>query len=532
MDTIIDRHDVQGIILSNYNKLGYLKARYLFFQFENGNDARNAVGELNALVTTGAPWKNSTPNIDAVDWPDATVNIAFTYNGLKKMGVPVQTLQSFPDEFIIGMRGRRSILGDDDSSAPEHWDEIWHEDIHMFVALSAPTDEKLKARFDEILVITDQYKGVKLLDGHATAEEQSTSNYQGASVLYNEKKEITDKEHFGYSDGISNPYFKGMTPEDGELLGGGKKSSKDENGYGDPMESSTWEPLETGEFILGYKDEANEWPVAPFPQLMSRNGSFLVYRKLHENIASFHNYVENKSENYTGSKEELYAKFAGRWRNGVPISSYPDESEANKLEDRKNKVLGILSDPDSSSEQKVIAQKEYLEINKHFVGFDYNNDLEGTKCPLGAHTRRINPRGSLEFDTKGAYQTPGALTDRRRVIRRGLPYGPSGSTDDQGEHGIIFMTIQANIKRQFEFIQQQWINYGNDFKLANDKDILVGNHHNNEGRALIQGDPSNGKCPHFLGEIPRFVDTRGGEYFFIPSLTALRLLAKGTIDPT
>ncbi|MGL1889231.1 MAG: hypothetical protein OCD76_22145 [Reichenbachiella sp.] len=531
MDTIIDRHDVQGIILSNYNQLGYYKARYLFFKFNNSNQARDMLGELNELVTTGAPWKSDVENSDAVDWPDATTNVSFTYDGLKKLGVPVHTLQSFPDEFIIGMRGRRDILGDDDSSSPEKWDKVWHQEIHLFVAITAPNDDQLENKYDEVVAISDKYDGVELLGGHAKAKGQDSSYYQEASALYDEQGQPTDKEHFGYSDGISNPFFKGMTSLDGDLIGGGKKSSKDKNGYGDPLKESTWEPLETGEFVLGYKDEADEWPVAPFPPLMSRNGSFLVYRKLHENIASFNSYVKEKGKNYPGGEEELSAKFAGRWKNGVPITSFPDESEANKLAERRSLALHQMAVA-KTPEEKILAQKEYLEVNKHFTGFDYNDDIEGAKCPVGAHTRRVNPRGSLEFGADGAFETPSALADRRRIIRRGLPYGPSDATDDQGEHGIIFMTIQANIKRQFEFVQQQWVNYGNDFKLANDKDVLLGNHHDGQGRAVIQGDPKTGKCPHFLNEMPRFVDTRGGDYFFIPSLTALRLLAKGTIDPT
>jgi len=99
------------------------------------------------------------------------------------------------------------------------------------------------------------------------------------------------------------------------------------------------------------------------------------------------------------------------------------------------------------------------------------------------------------------------------------------------------MNIGASIKRQFEFVQQQWINYGNDFKLANDKDPILGNHKtdadgNSDGKMIFEADPNSEKAPYFCSNIPRFVEVRGGDYFFIPSLTALRLIGEGIIDPT
>jgi len=95
------------------------------------------------------------------------------------------------------------------------------------------------------------------------------------------------------------------------------------------------------------------------------------------------------------------------------------------------------------------------------------------------------------------------------------------------------MMLNADIGRQFEFVQQQWINYGNDFKASNDKEILLGNHDKEyPSRAVLPADPDGERAPYFLRNIPRLVETRGGDYFFIPSMTALRLIAKGLVDPT
>ena len=111
------------------------------------------------------------------------------------------------------------------------------------------------------------------------------------------------------------------------------------------------------------------------------------------------------------------------------------------------------------------------------MAFDYDKDFTGSGCPIGAHARRMNPRGGLEFGRSGAFHTRGALTNRRRLLRRGFPYGQREDTPtDDGDRGVIIMILGASIRRQFEFVQQQWLNYGNDFKLGNDKDPLVGNH--------------------------------------------------------
>jgi hypothetical protein len=184
------------------------------------------------------------------------------------------------------------------------------------------------------------------------------------------------------------------------------------------------------------------------------------------------------------------------------------------------------------------AQADYAKLRERLVGFNFNEDLDGVRCPVGAHIRRANPRGALEFGVKDAFNTPGALVNRRRILRRGLPYGKAESPDsNDGNHGIIFMALSASIERQFEFVQQQWLNYGNDFKLANDKDPLPGNHSvdpqgNPTGRMVIESPSSGETPPYFCSGMPRFLETRGGDYFFIPSITSLQMIARGIIDPT
>ncbi len=521
MENRIDYHDIQANLMVNYTDFGYLKARYLMIAITNGDKGRAFVSDMQKFITH---TPNPHTNI-AVQLPKVTTNIAFTYNGLKKLGLPVLTLQSFPDEFIIGMRGRRTILGFDEESAAEHWDEVFNKEIHILLTIDAKTVEALENHYQEIYSIIQKNDGIHLLDGFNNGQGQTTS-YQDASALY-ENGYPTSKEHFGYTDGISNPFFKGMTEEMGNVLGGGKKIA-----YGDPRSESNWAALETGEFILGYKDEALEYPVAPMPPLLSKNGTFMTFSKFHENVESFNQYLDHAVDKYKLDKEILAAKFVGRWRNGAPITTFPNKEDADKVATQRQQALAAMATA-QTTEELLVAKKHFNEINKDFIAFDYDKDVAGGNCPVGAHTRRSNPRGSLEFGNQGAFDTPGALDNRRRIIRRGLPYGTSTPPyNNKGNHGTIIITLTASIKRQFEFVFQQWINYGNDFKLANDKDPLVGNHVRNNGRMVLQGDSSKGEPPHFLCDIPRFIESRGGEYFFLPSITAINMIAQGLVDPT
>jgi deferrochelatase/peroxidase EfeB len=260
----------------------------------------------------------------------------------------------------------------------------------------------------------------------------------------------------------------------------------------------------------------------------------MVYRKLHENVGSFNSYMETEGAKFPEGKEALAAKFAGRWRNGAPLVTFPTEESANRfigeLAPLQVKVWSGTATPQEKA--------RFETLSLQLVAYDYDDDIGGSKCPFGAHIRRSNPRSALQFGTKGAFDSPSALSNRRRILRRGLPYGrvEDPATDD-GDHGVIMMIINADLSRQFEFFQQQWFNFGNDFRRANDQDPLLGNHGINEncrgsGRMVIEGDADTNKPPYFCGHMPTLVETRGGDYFFVPSMTCLRMIGLGIIDPT
>jgi Dyp-type peroxidase family len=268
-------------------------------------------------------------------------------------------------------------------------------------------------------------------------------------------------------------------------------------GQGKLTADGRWTPLATGELLLEYADEAGELPVAPLPHLLANNGTFMVYRKLHQNVATFRKYLKEKGALYSGGPDKLASKFIGRWRDGTPVELSPDEPSPAIVQDKNRNV-----------------------------NFVFGNDLDGARCPFGAHIRRTNPRDAFGFN--------GKLINRRRVSRRGMPYGPYTPDEQPGsdneEHGIIFMALNASLFRQFEFVQQQWIEYGNDSRQGNDKDIVLGNH-GGSGKVMIQGTTDPNNPPFLCGALPNFVELRGGDYFFMPSITALRMIAANSADP-
>jgi Dyp-type peroxidase family len=456
--------DIQGFVLRGYN-LPY--ARYLFLHFGDAAKSRKLIGTLLGEITTGQKWDHGKPQ--------STLNIAFTHRGLVALELPTATLIGFPVEFQQGMRMRADILGDTGLNAPERWDAVWRDDgderqVHAWLAIQGQTMQAIEERCVKLREVFAE-SGATLLD----AQDAASQMVNGAA---------NTKEHFGYTDGFGNPDYLGV-----------ERSSQP--GQGKLMPDGSWAPLATGELLLGYADEAGELPVAPVPHLLAANGTFMVYRKLHQNLATFRGYLDAQAKLYGGGKEKLAAKFIGRWRDGTPLEVSPDREDQS-----------LVLDPARNT------------------NFTYGADGDGKRCPVGAHMRRVHPRDAFGFS--------GRLINRRRITRRGLPYGRFADegemVSDAEDRGVIFMALNASISRQFEFVQQQWIEYGNDAHQGNDKDMLMGNH-GGEGKFVVQGDRSAANPPFVCAGLPNFVELRGGDYFFLPSITALGMIAMGLVDP-
>lgn len=539
----LDLSDIQGNIIRAYGQYGFPVVRYFFLHVdqEKSLQARKFVDAVRQRVTTSERWGKGE---NRVPKPEVTLNIGFSWFGLLAFGLPTRTLAGLPSEFIDGMKLRAHILGDEGESDPNNWEAIWKDStrgsktqVHIWVSMNAQIE--CESELDEQIAwlkneIAKSDGGVKLLSGHGP---MGGRDYQEAHALWGPGPGgipmPLSKEHFGFNDGIGNPVFEDQFEPDREnvrVIGRGKL-----------MPDQTWAPIATGEFLLGHVDESQELPAAAAPDDFTRNGTFMVYRKLHENVKSFTEYVARQAEAYAKimgvSVEEadatIRAKMVGRWPNGVPLVVAPTYEEWERFKKEWEDIdlirLKKLKREDITEDEKA-RQAQY---NRILIDFKYNDDIEGFKCPVSAHIRRANSRDMLDprINTNGA--TGSALNKRRRILRRGLPYGehdPDNPTDD-GEHGIIFMAICASLFRQFEFVQQQWIQYGLDFNVGNDTCPVIGKHDKGD-KFVIASDPESGKPPYICADPPPFVTTKGGEYFFIPSLTALRMIAMGVIDPT
>jgi Dyp-type peroxidase family len=465
----IDYADIQGDILRAYGN-AYDRASYVLVHIEAAAGGQAWLAGLLGQITTAEHWHGPKPA--------TTLNVALTFTGVRALGVSDRMLASFSAEFREGMAARAELLGDVGPSAPSKWEApLGSGDGHVLVTIKAHTAEHLDRE------LADFRAGAERADGVSIAHEQHTQMLRGA------------REHFGYADGFAQPAIADVTPH--RTLGGGV-----------PEKEGKWRGLALGEFILGYPDEdtlvdpQRRLPNAPAEPL-GRSGTYMIYRKLSQDVALFRETLRDAARLYEGGDEEkLAAKVAGRWRNGTPLVSSPDEPIRDfNPKDLRNNAFRYL-----------------------------DTDIDGARCPLGAHIRRANPRDALGW--KGLDDS-GLLSYRHRIIRRGMSYGPplagaGGETAPAGrehgdgeERGLVFVCFNASISRQFEGIQTQWMNDGNAFHLGHDKDYLLGDS-GTTAKMTVQGDP-----PFMLAPQPAFVNTRGGEYLFVPGLAALRFLAGG-----
>ena len=522
----LDLADIQGNILEPFVKT-FPTARFVLLRIGDAAAGRQFILDYYPKVTTALRWGSSDIYVgkSLAVRPRVAINLALSYEGFCALGLPTRTLARMPPEFMDGMKKRAEILGDNvGRNATQFWDKAWRERAHILVGLNALMDYASRKPVPELEAESDFLRqlcakhGLTILSGHGDDDQP----WQDASARTMVQNDATFKpvpqEHFGFVDGISNPVFEGQ-------FGDAHVEQIMAVGNGKILDNGEWEALATGEFLLGHPDEAQETAGTTMPPEIMRNGTFLVYRKLHENVASFESYIDRMAVSYAAimnvplgdARDILKAKMAGRWPDGIPLAAAPTIAA---WRDFQAKFKTAPSDPDTVS---------------RLVDFKYGDDPEGIKCPVTSHTRRTNTRDGLVAGAKSS-----ALNNRRRILRRGLPYGVSDTPDqkaDEREHGIVFLAMCASLPRQFEFVQQQWLNYGLDANAGNDSCPLVGNRSTDpkfrgDAKFLIPADPQSGDAPFICSNIPQFVEVKGGDYFFLPSMTALRMIGMGIVDPT
>jgi Dyp-type peroxidase family len=433
----LELNDIQHILLT---RTPSLTGEYVFLSFRTPESGRAWLKGLAHTVRSAAEVESSIASSQR--W----VTVAFTWSGLRALGLDEASLASFPEEFKQGMVARAEMLGDTGANHPDHWvGGLASPALHAIAILFARDGAERARSLAEHDKLLAQCDGVDVL---SSLELQATPPYDYAH------------DHFGYRDRISQPVMKGT---------------------GEEPTPGSGAPLEPGEFILGYSDEDGPPALQPQPEILSRNGSYMAYRRLQEHVGAFRDFLRQHGQ--TPEEQELVAaKLMGRWRSGAPLVLAPNADD---------KALAVD-----------------MQRNNNF---NYKHeDPHGYAVPLGAHCRRMNPRDTA------------ANMNRRRMIRRGATYGPplpESAPEDGVERGIAAFVICASLIRQFEFAQNVWINDKNFHELVNERDPIIGT----QDGTLEFKIPKRPIRRRITG-VPAFTTVRGGAYFFLPGLKALRFL--------
>jgi Dyp-type peroxidase family len=438
---MLELDDIQHILLT---RTPAMTGRYEFLSFDSPAGGRAWLAELLDRVQSASAARAT------MDAAERWITLAFTWNGLRALGLDEDALATFPEEFREGMAARADILGDTGTNHPDNWvGGLAGDDLHAIAILFARNDNEHRrctSEHDKLVARCPGVRSLSILDLNATPP----FNYA--------------HDHFGFRDRLSQPVIEGA---------------------GEEPTPGSGAPLKPGEFILGYADEDGPPSNLPQPDILSRNGSYLAYRRLQEHVGLFRDYLRAHADTPEG-QELLAAKFMGRWRSGAPLVLTPEHD-----------------DPELGADPMRNNDFNYKEMDPH-----------GYAVPLGSHARRLNPRDTA------------VNMNRRRMIRRGATYGPAlpdGAPDDGADRGIAAFIICASLVRQFEFAQNVWINDRSFHELGNERDPIVGT----QDGSLEYTIPKR-PIRKVLKGLPAFTSLKGGAYFFLPGITALRYLA--TLD--
>ena len=445
---------------------------------------------------------------------NAIYQLGLSAEGLAALGLPGEGLASFPAAFLDGMdtAARARILGDTGSNAREYW--WWTDRADAAVLVYGDTPKALAALRRKLDRLAKEHgaalvREIKLrsLDPDVPREEPvakpaAKDATPGINATQRVLNRTNDREPFGFADGGSQPVIRGTYKGERDI-------------------PNSMHLVEPGEFVLGYPDNRGNLPPGPCmaaihdpdnilptlgsdpsfatntvnrPRELGRNGSFLVIRELEQDVDGFHAYCKTEAKRlqhrlaapYSVTPEFIGAKLLGRWQNGAPLVRSPySESKAPQIITENNFKLGF-------------------------------EDPEGLRCPFGAHIRRANPRDSLN---PGSLEQI-AITNRHRILRIGRKYKQTKGQNP----GLLFMCLNGDLERQFEFIQQTWVN-GNVISLscptnlAGERDPFLGGD-GNKGFTIPSRDG-----PVKLAAMQSFVTMRGGGYFFMPGKRLVRYLA-------
>lgn len=488
----VDYDDVQGLLRFGYGQM--TSASYALVRVKNADAAK--------------AWLRSAPVTAAVAQkppPKTAMNIAFTASGLRALGVPESIISCFSLEFRAGMgqESRARQLGDVGKNAPSNWTwGSYGKEPDALVMFFGEPDQ-----FDSFV---QSSRSQNWSEAFEEIISLGTSNLDG-------------DEPFGFADGLSQPEidWKQQLERPCTQLGYTNVAAMGEfllgypNEYGKITDRPLLEPDGATTELLNAED-------APGKKDLARNGTYLVMRQLEQDVRGFWKFLYDQAGGNFADAEQLGAKMVGRTRAGDPLVPL-----------QPNPIPGIGP--------SAVTQNQ----------FTYDSDSVGARCPFGAHVRRTNPRNSdfperrpsilqkliimLGFGPKGFYDDLTSSVRFHRILRRGREYGPEllpenalqPAPPNESPRGLHFICLNANISRQFEFLQNAWVANTKFSGVTGESDPLLGNRESIPGCPItgnftLAGD---GTLRRRVSGLPQFVTVRGGAYFFLPSLRALRYFA-------
>lgn len=503
------------------------------------------------------------------------VNIAFSHAGLVKLtkDTPLdvtQEGQQFTDQaFVEGLSKRSALLNDPTDPNAEGHPNNWviggsGNEAEILLIIQSDTREDMLSQVQEL----EESIFISSKNGkYASSGVSILSKEQGANL----SAPLGGHEHFGFLDGISQPGSRGYVSDHPTDILTARQNPRDDT-QGKPGQDLLW----PGEFIFGYEYQdpkqdvskpSNDQTQTTLPdgtiihqgkrakagphisgeeEDWTDNGSYLVYRRLRQNVYKFHQFLKKNAEKLGIDPALLGAKVVGRWPSGAPImrSEETDNAQLGCSECANNDFEFQHKDPSldgqSAPPDKLPPVGTDAHCHEHQLFEASPGDPNGNLCPAFAHIRKAYPRDditSTSRQSKAGAKTPDKRneesernTQTHRLLRRGLPYGPvSESTpllpvEDHVDRGLLFIAYQTSIMGQFEFVTRFWIN-NPDFKENNvGFDMVIGQNDNGGTSATLH---IVGQPPYELKEQENWVIPTGGGYFFAPSLSALKQLSQG-----
>lgn len=446
------------------------------------------------------------------------VGIAFTYSGLSKLTPGAASLPS--EAFRRGLAARSRLLGDPTDPKSEGHLGNWK--------VGGPRNE-----IDALIIVAGNTRGQ--VDLYASRVKKLVRKAR-LKLMYAENGDVRSDavghEHFGFDDGVSQPGIRGLASDKPNDYITPRHIDRREKPlhalFGYPGQDLVW----PGVLLLGHTATSPDplIPGQPSPAIpkWSHNGSYLVFRRLRQDVALFWRTMHaeaamlSKLRGFTGMTDEILASLlVGRWPSGAPINRVGPGTDPKVVAKLGREVLANNHFRFDSDAHKLTLVPSYVDNFPQSTA-----DPAGLKCPLAAHIRKVNSRDSAS-DTGGRDSTYS-----RRLLRIGVPFGKSlpkkarytGTPDPQrGQRGLLFLSIQASIEDQFEFLVARWMGDPSRPKMPGGHDILVGQNgaagEKRERRCVIFG---SGLQQASVATSAQWIVPTGGGYFFVPSLSALR----------